>query len=340
MQKILFQFQSACGQLQNVTAKRNPFGVAVAATNSRTAHKIKKKRSSKREFAARLKFAILFFFSFLPTCVVAADTGFKNPSATGDDYNQWTNPENAYASDNSDAREPSNSEQQDWHNFSFGVPPGATIDGIQIEVEGTNDEEDNGVDIELSWDGGVSYTSTNYGAIWPESEDDSYESFGGSSDTWGRTWFASETSQSNFRVRLTKKGSEDGEDFYVDHIQAKVFYTAGAAVITATKTVAVLQDPVNGTTNPKAIPGAIVQYTIDATNTGAADADNCIIVDEIPANTTYSAGSMTLNSAPLTDISDGDTGEYDSGADEITVNIGTLVANTGAATVTFNVTID
>lgn len=49
----------------------------------------------------------------------------------------------------------------------------------------------------------------------------------------------------------------------------------------------VLSDPVNGTTNPKRIPGSIVEYSITVTNTGpgAVDASTLAITDPVPANT-------------------------------------------------------
>jgi uncharacterized repeat protein (TIGR01451 family) len=49
-------------------------------------------------------------------------------------------------------------------------------------------------------------------------------------------------------------------------------YTVGAAELTVTKTSAVLWDPVNGNSNPKAIPGAYVQYTVTIANAGTAGA--------------------------------------------------------------------
>ena len=153
------------------------------------------------------------------------DTGFLNPSATGDDYNQWSNPSLAYASDNQDASEDRNLQQQDWFNFNFVIPAGAAIEGIQVDVEGNNQWEANGIDIELSWDGGTTYTTSGYGAIWPLSSSDSYQTFGDSVDTWGRTWAATDFSNANFRIRFTKKGSIDYYAFEVDHIQAKVYYT-------------------------------------------------------------------------------------------------------------------
>jgi len=53
------------------------------------------------------------------------------------------------------------------------------------------------------------------------------------------------------------------------------------------KTSVVLWDPINETNNPKAIPGATVQYSITLTNLGATDANDVNISDAIPANTTF-----------------------------------------------------
>ncbi len=49
----------------------------------------------------------------------------------------------------------------------------------------------------------------------------------------------------------------------------------------------VLSDPVNGSTNPKRIPGAIVRYTISVTNsgTGSPDTASLLLLDPIPADT-------------------------------------------------------
>jgi uncharacterized repeat protein (TIGR01451 family) len=49
-------------------------------------------------------------------------------------------------------------------------------------------------------------------------------------------------------------------------------YIVQNAAITVSKTSAVYSDPVNGTSSPKAIPGAVVTYTITISNTGNADA--------------------------------------------------------------------
>jgi uncharacterized repeat protein (TIGR01451 family) len=51
------------------------------------------------------------------------------------------------------------------------------------------------------------------------------------------------------------------------------------------KSVIVLNDPVNAASNPKAIPGANVRYTIAVTNegSGSPDADSFVVADPIPA---------------------------------------------------------
>lgn len=59
------------------------------------------------------------------------------------------------------------------------------------------------------------------------------------------------------------------------------------ASLSVTKVSSVISDPVNGTVNPKAIPGAIVEYVIQVTNTGdgSSDADSVLITD-IPSSDT------------------------------------------------------
>jgi len=66
----------------------------------------------------------------------------------------------------------------------------------------------------------------------------------------------------------------------------------GTAIITISKNSAVLSDPVNAT-NPKAIPGAIVEYTINVNNTGYGyiNTDTIVFTDPIAAGTTFFFGT-------------------------------------------------
>ena len=65
------------------------------------------------------------------------------------------------------------------------------------------------------------------------------------------------------------------------------------ASITVTKVSSVLSDPVNGSTNPKAIPGAVMEYCILISNTGTATLSNIVASDPLPVKFTYAAGTMT-----------------------------------------------
>jgi uncharacterized repeat protein (TIGR01451 family) len=80
-------------------------------------------------------------------------------------------------------------------------------------------------------------------------------------------------------------------------------------VIQTVKSVETLLDPTNGSSNPKAIPGAVVQYTIMSSNSGfaATDTDSVTITDSIPANTEMFVGDIAASgSGPLAFI-DGST---------------------------------
>ncbi|RHW16333.1 DUF11 domain-containing protein [Sphingomonas gilva] len=67
-------------------------------------------------------------------------------------------------------------------------------------------------------------------------------------------------------------------------------YTVAAASLTVAKTSTVISDPVNGATDPKMIPGAVVEYCIAVTNAaGGAAASNVAISDPLPSQTTYLA---------------------------------------------------
>lgn len=74
-------------------------------------------------------------------------------------------------------------------------------------------------------------------------------------------------------------------------------YTVLAASLAATKTSRVVSDPVSGTTNPKMIPGAVVEYCIAVFNAaGSATASNINVTDTLPGQTTYlSSFGIKLN---------------------------------------------
>ena len=72
---------------------------------------------------------------------------------------------------------------------------------------------------------------------------------------------------------------------------SKDAYKGSSADLAVSKTADVSSDPVNGGTNPKAIPGATVDYSILVDNNGTVSATNVVVVDAVPGATAFLVGS-------------------------------------------------
>ena len=96
----------------------------------------------------------------------------------------------------------------------------------------------------------------------------------------------------NFRVRFSL-ASGSGSDFDYWHVD-DVCFVAGTPDVVITKDITFEQDPVNGGSNPFAIPGAWVVYSLTVTNNGIGlpDSDSLVISDTLDANTTFFAGDF------------------------------------------------
>ena len=113
-------------------------------------------------------------------------------------------------------------------------------------------------------------------------------------------------------------------------------YLIGDILLSAVKSQAV-QDPFGGS---QPIPGAAIAYQIVVTATGTGTALGAAFTDPIPANTTYVAGSLRLNGAPLTDSVDGDSGSFALSPTRVAVSLGDLTTAAGPQTIDFRVTIN
>lgn len=87
--------------------------------------------------------------------------------------------------------------------------------------------------------------------------------------------------------------------------------------------------------------GSDIEYTLTISISGTDTATALVVSDPIPENTTYIAGSLTLDGVSLTDEADGDSGDYgQSTAGEITVNIGDMAPPSPDKVITFRVRIN
>jgi uncharacterized repeat protein (TIGR01451 family) len=135
------------------------------------------------------------------------------------------------------------------------------------------------------------------------------------------------------------------------HSSRSVFRIA-SATLAASKTSQVISDPFS-TSNPKAIPGAVVQYTITVDNTGGTAASNVVITDPIMLmpDVTFVSGSASAanNEGTVTPVIEYSTGSgtpmtwstsETSPVNYIRVTHSSIRATDGQGTLVFQVTIN
>lgn len=115
----------------------------------------------------------------------------------------------------------------------------------------------------------------------------------------GAAWVNDNTADQQNTVQIVVANISDLDDST---------FQVNTAQLGVSKSSSVVRDPFNGTTNPKAIPGAVMEYTITIANSGATAATLQSISDAIPANTAFVAGdyagstdvSIQVDAAPAT----------------------------------------
>ena len=171
----------------------------------------------------------------------AGNTGWLSPASnsaetTGDRNGFETNTTNAYADDglfavdnNSGTGTSTNcsNAKKDRHRFyTYGVslPGGATVKGIEVRLDAKADSASSSPKfcVQLSWDDGVSWSSTKTTAFLTTSE--ATYIVGGATDTWGRAWTSANLSDANLRVRIVAVAASTARDFSLDWVALRVSY--------------------------------------------------------------------------------------------------------------------
>jgi len=150
------------------------------------------------------------------------DTGLKSPTATGDDWDQFNNADRAFVSNDSRTGPVGNGDPdyQDYYDFGINIPTGSNILGIEVLIEGFDDEQDISFQAALSHDGGATYTANKNDSF--NSLTDVIKTYGSPTELWGRVWSAEEFSNTNFRVRIGQTVFGDGTP--IDHVQVRITY--------------------------------------------------------------------------------------------------------------------
>jgi hypothetical protein len=134
----------------------------------------------------------------------------------------WSNGANAYDQTDGTYATTNSVANHNYINHGFGVPTGNTVSGVEVRLELSGSTAAGTVDVQLSWDGGTTWTSTKSTPTLTTA--DSVRTLGSPSDQWGRTWVAEELSNANFAVRLI--GNPGSNTVRVDAIQVRVYHVA------------------------------------------------------------------------------------------------------------------
>ncbi len=175
-----------------------------------------------------------------PLPVLAASSGpnpgstFASISFTGAD-DQWSDPGYAISSNDQHATATIGSSSDVSYylratNFSFNIPLGSNITGIEVNIERHGDTGSSGSkirDYRVRLVTNLTVESTDRAATsldWPTS--DTTKTYGNSTDLWGASWNASDINNTGFGVVLSVTRTSGGDNTaYVDYISMTVYYT-------------------------------------------------------------------------------------------------------------------
>jgi len=161
----------------------------------------------------------------------------KNPPSSADPAGAtgggWSSPPNVTADDGSTSNSPvlaSNAYSRYIYGYQFGhnVPAGATIDGIEVLIDRVAGGLYNDYEVKLSNGVIPTYTASktaDIGSSW--NSNFGVATYGGPTDTWGRTWTVSEVNDIWFRASLSVQcqTTNIAQSASIDYIKTIVYYT-------------------------------------------------------------------------------------------------------------------
>jgi uncharacterized protein DUF6701 len=152
----------------------------------------------------------------------------------------WANTGNAVSSNNSYATATVDGSTTNYLrclSYGFNIPAGATILGIEVNVERKSSRTQNGgsedAAMRLVKGGTIQTTDRSSGTTYTTG--DVVETHGSPTDLWGTTWAAAEINAANFGAAFAATKANGGGNSHaisVDHIQITVYYSIPAVVPT------------------------------------------------------------------------------------------------------------
>ena len=144
---------------------------------------------------------------------------------------KWGSTGNAKLSDNRytdvDLADTDSSEYFECTMFGFGIPIGASIDGIEVTIERSGESNAlKDASVKIIKGGAVGGTEHKSASVWPTADEPA--SYGGSSDLWGLAWIDGDINANDFGVAIAAKravSTGTKKTASIDHVQIKVYYT-------------------------------------------------------------------------------------------------------------------
>jgi hypothetical protein len=177
-------------------------------------------------------------FSNLDAQCTVIGTGNTTGNVNYGSSNNWANPNRANLSDDLHARvQLANGEVSKYlevSDYGYVIPVGATIDGIQVSVEGYQESflaDFADASIVLMKNGmpvGIDHAGTGY-----YDDKDYVNIYGSSTDLWGETWTPADIMNPGFGVLYAVKRNSGTGSFYmfVDYVEVTVFFSGNGCIL-------------------------------------------------------------------------------------------------------------
>ena len=185
------------------------------------------------------RFVVLLVAASLPLGAVFAHSQTLSANAAGDCTSlggggtNWTNPGNAFSSNNAYATanvDGSTTDPLQCLNYGFGIPSTASVVGIEVSIERRSNSTANGGsrDASVFLVKGGAQVGNNLATATTYTTADVVEVHGSSIDLWGATWTPAEINAANFGAQFTAtkpSGAGAAHTISLDHIFITVHYS-------------------------------------------------------------------------------------------------------------------